>query len=325
MAGGETDAGSVLVTGTTGFVGGHLIRALQAAGTEVRPLARGTFERIAAGKTEVAPLQGCGSVVHLAARAHVLEETSSSLLDVYRHTNRDATLKLAQAAAEARVPRFVFVSSIRVNGSSSSRPFRSDDPPHPDEPYAISKYEAELGLWQIAQQTGLEVVVIRPPLVYGPGVKANFRRLLRLAATGLPLPLASIEGWRSLIGVRNLCDLLRVCTRHESARDRTFLAADGEDISLPSLIRQLAAGMGRPARLFPVPARLVRGLAGLVGKAATFDKLAASLQIDATETFTTLGWRPPVPLAEGLRETARWFAETHGAKDHGDSRERGRV
>ena len=144
----------------------------------------------------------------------MLDDTSSSLLDVYRRANRDTTLNLARAAAAARVSRLVFVSSIRVNGSSNSRPFRADDPPRPDEPYAISKLEAELGLWRIAEETGLEVVVIRPPIVYGPGVKANFRRLLKLAASGLPLPLASIDGLRSLIGVRNLCDLLRTCIDH---------------------------------------------------------------------------------------------------------------
>ena len=305
--------GAVLVTGATGFVGAHLVSTLMATDVDVRPLARSDFDRIAAGESGKTSLEGCDTVVHLAARAHVLDETSPALLDVYRKTNRDATLILARAAAAVGVRRFVFVSSIRVNGSSSSRPFRSEDPPHPEEPYALSKYEAELGLWRVAEETGLEVVVVRPPLVYGPGVKANFRRLLGLAATGLPLPFASIEGRRSLISVHNLVDVLRICLQHRNAPGRTLLVSDGKDISLPSLIRELAAGMDRPSRLFPMPAGLVRALAALVGRAETFDKLAASLQVDPTDTFSALGWRPPISLTDGLRETARWYAESCNA------------
>jgi nucleoside-diphosphate-sugar epimerase len=297
----------LVLTGASGFVGGYLERALKGADGEVRLLDRGGLQRICAGEDMGPLLRGSGCVIHLAARAHVLEETSESLLDVYRAANRDATLALARAAVAAGVPRFVFVSSVRVNGSESSRPFRPDDPPAPDEPYAISKFEAEQGLWKISKETGLEVVVVRPPLVYGPGVKANFRRLLGLAASGLPLPLRSVEGRRSLIGVRNLCDLLGTCVRHSAAAGSTFLASDGEDISLPALIQELSAGMGRPARLFPAPVWLVRGLAAAVGKGSTFDKLTASLQVDASATFATLGWRPPSSLREGLHETARWY------------------
>jgi nucleoside-diphosphate-sugar epimerase len=305
-SGGRTPA-PVVLTGTSGFVGGHLARALCADGAEVRSFDRGMLEKIASGVDAAASLRDSAGVIHLAARAHVLGETSASLLDVYRRTNRDLTLQLARAAAAADVPRFVFVSSIRVNGSASVRPFHAGDPPNPDEPYAISKLEAERGLWAIAKETGLQVVVVRPPLVYGPGVKANFLRLLGLAESGLPLPLASVDGQRSLIGVRNLCDLLRRCLWHPGAASATLLASDGEDISLPSLIRDLAEGMGRPARLFPAPVRLVRGLAALAGKGATFDKLTASLQIDATPTFLKLDWSPPLSLREGLRETARWY------------------
>lgn len=297
----------VVVTGTTGFVGGHLARALRADGVEVRSFDRALLDKVAVGEDIAAGLRDSAAVIHLAARAHVLGETSASLLEVYRRTNRELTLRLARAAAAAGVPRFIFVSSIRVNGSVSARPFRADDTPSPDEPYATSKLEAERGLWAVARETGIQVVVVRPPLVYGPGVKANFRRLLWLAASGLPLPLGSIEGMRSLIGVRNLCDLLRRCVWHPGAAGATFLACDGEDISLPSLIRELAAGMGRPARLFPAPPGLVRGLAALAGQAATFDKLTAPLQVDAAATFMQLEWRPPVSLREGLHETARWY------------------
>jgi nucleoside-diphosphate-sugar epimerase len=307
------------ITGASGFVGGHLTRTLQDANVDVRLLDRGDLQQLSAGK-DMAALRGCGGVIHLAARAHVLEDTSQSLLEVYRQANRDATLALARAAVGAGVPRFVFVSSVRVNGSESSRPFRPDDPPAPEEPYAISKHEAEQGLWKISKETGLEVVVVRPPLVYGPGVKANFRRLLGLAASGLPLPLRSIDGRRSLIGVRNLCELLHACVRHSAAAGATFLASDGEDIALPALIQELAIGMGRPARLFPAPVWLVRGLAAAVGKGPTFDKLTASLQVDASATFATLGWRPPESLQEGLHETARWYI---GMRRHGDDATRG--
>jgi UDP-glucose 4-epimerase len=252
-------------------------------------------------------LRGAHAVIHLAARAHVLDETSDALLEVYRATNRDLTLALARAAGAAGVRRFVFVSSIRVNGSFTTRPFRPTDPPAPDEPYAISKHEAELGLQAIARATGLEVVIVRPPLVYGPGVKANFLRLLRLASTGVPLPLGSISGKRSLVSIWNLCDLLVRCAGLPAAANRTFLAGDGEDVTLPALIRTLAAGMKRPCRVFPAPPRLVRLLAVAFGQGATFDKLTASLQVDVSETRRVLDWTPPVPLAQGLARTAEWY------------------
>ena len=317
MAPPTASSATVLLTGTTGFVGGKLLETLEASGTRVVAIERRALDQIASGESFAALLRGSAGVVHLAARAHVLGETSATLLDLYRVANRDLTLSLARAAVAADVRRFVFVSSVRVHGSSSSRPFRPDDALAPTEPYAMSKYEAELGLWDIAAATGLEVVVVRPPLVYGPGVKANFRRLLELAATGLPLPLASVNGMRSLIGVRNLCDLLQVCLRHPAAAGRTFLASDGHDIALPALIRELAAGMGRPARLIPAPAWFVRGLATLAGKTSTFDKLTASLQVDSSATFATLSWRPPISLQDGLRETARWYWKARGTLDVG--------
>jgi nucleoside-diphosphate-sugar epimerase len=301
----------VLVTGASGFIGRHLVTALESAGHSVSVLPRAGLEQAALGVSPT-ELTGCSSVVHLAGRAHVLGETSEALLDVYRKVNRDMTLRLARVARQAGVRRFIFVSSIRVNGSSSVRPFRGDDPPQPDDPYAISKYEAELGLWRISAETGLEVVVVRPPLVYGPGVKANFLRLLRLAASGLPLPLASVAGTRSLIGVRNLSDLLCVCITHDAAPGCTLLASDGEDVSLPELIKLLGVAMGRPVRLFALPVVLLRGLTSIVGQRETFEKLSASLQVDSSSTRELLNWRPPVTLSDGLRETARWYSEVHG-------------
>lgn len=315
MATPPASSASVLLTGATGFVGGHLLTMLEAAGTKVVCIDRRALDQLAAGESLAALMRGSAGVVHLAARAHVLGETSATLLDFYRAANRDLTLSLARAAVAAGVPRFVFVSSIRVNGSSNSTPFRPDDAPAPDEPYARSKYEAEQGLWDIAAATDLEIVVVRPPLVYGPGVKGNFRRLLALAASGLPLPLASVKGMRSLIGVRNLCDLLQVCLRHPAAAGRTFLASDGHDISLPMLIRELAIGMSRPVRMISMPAWFVRGVATLAGKASTFDKLTASLEVDSSATFAALDWRPATSLQDGLHETARWYLKARGTSD----------
>lgn len=306
----ERETGPVVVTGATGFVGASLARRLDAAGFQARPLSREMLQRITDHRGDRSDLLGgSGCVVHLAARAHVLDESSTDQLEIYRQVNRDMTLKLARAASSEGVRRFVFVSSIRVNGSSSERAFRPQDTPRPEEPYAISKFEAEQGLWEIAAATGLEVVVVRPPLVYGPGVKANFRRLLGLAASGLPLPLATVTGRRSLIGLSNLCDLLQRCLSHPAASGKTLLVSDGDDITLPDLLRELAAGMARPARLFPMPQGLLRALAVLAGQGSTFDKLVASLQIDSAQTFDLLAWRPPVSVSVGLRETARWYAE----------------
>ena len=201
----------------------------------------------------------------------------------------------------------MFVSSIHVNGSTSVRPFRSDDPPSPREPYAMSKLEAEQGLWELAQRSGLEVVVVRPTLVYGPKAKANFLRLLRLAALPLPLPLAGVSGRRSLIGVWNLADLLIRCVDHPSAPGRTLLAADVEDVALPELIRTLSEGMGKRSRLVHVPEKLLRLGARAMGMGHTFDKLAGTLQVDATETCRLLDWKPPMTAQEGLTRTARWY------------------
>lgn len=304
----------ILVTGAGGFIGSAFGMRAAGCGISVRRLTRSQFEGFVPPSTvesdATALFGGVGCVVHLAARAHVYDETSAEPLSLYRSVNRDATLVLARAAVQAGVRRFVFVSSIRVNGGSTRVPFQPSDVPAPEEPYAISKYEAELGLWEIARETGLEVVVVRPPLVYGPEVKANFRRLLKLSSTGFPLPLGSVGGIRSLVSIWNLCDLLIRCVEYPSAPGNTFLAGDGEDIALPELIRALAGGLHRPCRVFAAPPALVRACAALAGKGPTYDKLTASLQVDISETRRVLDWTPPVSLAEGLASTARWYEQS---------------
>lgn len=297
------------MTGSTGFIGSTLVREVASGGLKARQIGRSVLDSAASGSSH-SELAGCCAVIHLAGRAHVLDESGDrrQRLAAYRLINCETTLRLARAAADAGVPRFVFVSSIKVHGSSAARPFRPDDEPNPDEPYAISKFEAELGLRKIAAERGLEVVVVRPPLVYGPGVKANLRRLMQLIALGVPLPLSSMRSLRSLVGVRNLCDLLRICIDHPAASGKTLLVADEVDITLPDLMRYLAEGMGVPLRLFSVPVSLLEAGARLAGKHSSFLKLTASLQVDATKTYTMLGWRPPVSVKEGLLETGRWYS-----------------
>jgi nucleoside-diphosphate-sugar epimerase len=298
----------IALTGASGFVGGVLSEELAKRGNEVVTVDRASLQRMLAGEDTLDLLERCSAAIHLAGRAHVLRESEGDRDAAYRVANRDTTVAFARACVRAGVQRFVFVSSIHVNGSASVRPFRRDDPPSPREPYAISKLQAEQGLWEVARQSGLEVVVVRPTLVYGPKAKANFLRLLKLAALPLPLPLAGVSGRRSLIGVWNLADLLIRCTDHPAAPGQTLLAADAEDIALPELIRTLAEGMGKRARLMHFPEKLLRLGAGAVGMGHTFDKLAGTLLVDSTETRRLLDWKPPMTAHEGLTRTARWYA-----------------
>lgn len=259
-------------------------------------------------------LRGCMAAIHLAGRAHVLRESEADRESAYLLANRDTTLAFANACVGGGVKRFVFVSSIHVNGPESVRPFSPNDPPSPAEPYAISKLEAEKGLWEIARLSGLEVVVVRPPLVYGPKAKANFLRLLKLAALPVPLPLAAVSGKRSLIGVWNLADLLIRTMDHPLAAGRTLLAADAEDIELPQLVRVLSSEMGKRARLIYVPVNLLRLCAGFIGMRDTVDKLVATLQVDSSETCRLLNWKPPMSAHEGLARTARWYVESRSSR-----------
>ncbi len=244
------------------------------------------------------------AIVHLAARVHVMNDTASDPLTEFRRVNVDGTLNLARQAAAAGVRRFVFVSSVKVNGEETlpGKPFSAADAPAPVDPYGISKFEAERGLLQLASETGLEVVIVRPPLVYGPGVKANFEKMVRWLAKGMPLPLGGVHAnRRSLIGLDNLVDLLTVCLRHPAAAGHVFMASDGEDLSTTDLLRRLGKAMHRPARLVPVPPALLELGGRLLGREDVVRRLTGSLQVDIGKTRQVLGWEPPVAVDEGLQ------------------------
>ena len=301
----------VLVTGAAGFVGKALVRDLAEHGHDAIPAVR----RMAALPNEVvvpdmdaqtdwhAALAACSAVVHLAARVHLMRDTAQDPLALYRATNTEATLNLARQAAQAGVKRFVFVSSIKVNGEGRDQAYRETDEPAPEDAYAVSKWEAEQGLRRIAQETGLEIAILRPPLVYGPGVKANFLRLLRTVARGWPLPLAAIHNRRSLLYLGNFVDAIRVCVEHPAAAGQTFLLDDGQPVSTPELVRAVARAMGRPARLLAVPVDMLEIVGTLLGKRASVARLKGSLWVDSSLIRRRLGWTPPYSMEAGLAET----------------------
>ncbi|MDR7306022.1 nucleoside-diphosphate-sugar epimerase [Rhodoferax saidenbachensis] len=241
-------------------------------------------------------------VVHLAARVHVMREDQSEPLTAFRAANVDGTMRLAHQAAAAGVRRFVFVSSVKVNGESTSpgHAFTETDRPAPQDAYGQSKYEAEMALRQLAIDSGMEVTIVRPPLVYGPGVKANFATLMSAVQRGLPLPLGCIENQRSLIGLDNLVDFLLVCLHHPKAANQTFLISDAQDVSVAELIRSLARACGRPAYLLPVPVWILKSFATFSGRQDVVSRLVADLQVDISKARDVLGWTPPVSLNEGL-------------------------
>ena len=243
------------------------------------------------------------AVIHLAARVHVMHDNAADPLAAFRVVNVEGTLNLARQAVAAMVKRFVFISSVKVNGEATlpGRLFTSDDMPSPRDPYGVSKMDAEQGLRQIAAETGMEVVIIRPPLVYGPGVKANFAALMRAVQRGWPLPLGAVHNQRSLVALSNLVDFILTCITHPRAANQTFLVSDGQDLSSSELVRGMAQAAGVPARLLPVPVWALQAGASLLGKGDVVQRLCGNLQVDISKARNLLGWVPPVSVEEGLK------------------------
>lgn len=312
----------ILVTGSNGFVGTRLVRLLAAEPEMgVRAAVRHGVHQAQQGIETVAvgpslensnwetAVAGVDVVVHLAARVHVMRDTHADPLQSFRRVNVEGTMRLAHAAAAAGVRRFVYVSSVKVNGEVTlpGRPYRPNDTPSPVDPYGLSKQEAEQALRSFAGTVGMECVVVRPPLVYGPGVRANFRSLLAWLDRGIPLPFGAIDNRRSLVGLDNLCSLLIACAGHPHAAGHTFLVSDGEDVSTTELLRRLGTALARPARLLPVPQRALSLALAALGKRDISQRLFGSLQVDIDETKTVLGWSPPLTLDEGLRKAANAY------------------
>jgi len=313
---------TVLVTGATGFVGRFLCTRLLADGwsvhgtlldseitsdlvDKVTPVA---IEPLGAETIWRHALVGVDTIIHLAARVHVMHETASDPLAEFRKTNVLGTVNLSNQAVLAGVKRFIFMSTIGVNGDNSiTGPYTESDTPTPHNPYSVSKYEAESVLQKVSSETGMEVVIIRAPIIYGPGNPGNFRSLLKIVSMGIPLPLESVVNKRSLIYVGNLVDVLATCTEHPAAAGQTFLVSDGEDVSTPELIRRTASALGVTARLFPVPPALIRLAGTLTGRSAAVRRLTGSLEVDSSKIKNALGWRPPYTMDQGLMETAQWF------------------
>ena len=314
----------LLITGANGFIGSELCQTLQNRSIAFIPCVRRTGE---AKQYAVAPfengdlsgevnwkpaLAGCDVVIHLAARVHVMQEGKKDPWPAYRVANVDATMRLAAQAAEQGVGRFVYVSSIKVNGERTfGQPFSADDVPAPEDAYGKSKLEAEHALRAWSERTGVELVIVRPPLVYGPGVKANFARLMHAVKVGLPLPLGAIHNARSMVGLDNLVDFLLLCATHPAAANSTWLVSDNQDVSTSKLIRLIASAMHKPARLLPVPASLLAACASLLGRRPAAGRLLDSLQVDISPALNRLDWKPPFTLEAGIeRAVAPLFAPT---------------
>lgn len=312
----------VLVTGATGFVGSQVIERLIQdpsihilAGVRVdsSALSLGVEQFVIGdlGDSVCASMAGIDSVIHCAARVHVMDDTSTDPLQEFRRVNVQGTLDLARRAADAGVTRFIFISSVKVNGESTEpgHPFAADDTPAPVDPYGISKFEAEQALIALADETKMAVVIIRPVLIYGPGVKANFLSMMKWLHRRVPLPLGAIHNRRSLLSIENLVDLITVCMRHPKAVNQVFLASDDEDLSSPELLRRTAAALRVKAILLPVPESLIRFSAKLLRLPHVAARLCGSLQVDIGKTKTLLEWTPPVSVEQALGNTARHYLD----------------
>jgi len=316
----------VLVTGATGFVGSRLIELLDLKKnyTPIAAIRKKEFELNAKVETFVTgnineitfwgnALDKVDTVIHTAARVHVMNDSSTDPLSEFRKINVDGTLNLAKQAADSGVNRFIFISSIKVNGENTkfNKPFTENDLPSPVDAYGISKLETEIALYKLADKTGMEVVCIRPPLVYGPGVKANFLKMMSLLQHGVPLPLGAIKNKRSLVSLDNLIDLVITCIDHPNASNQTFLAGDGEDLSTTELLQRVSVVMGKSAYLLPVPQVMLEIIFNLFGKNNLKQRLCESLQVDISKAKNLLDWHPPLTIEQGLKKTVQYFNDVH--------------
>ncbi|KTD30165.1 UDP-glucose 4-epimerase family protein [Legionella maceachernii] len=309
--------GHILLTGATGFVGRPLVkRLINDTKASLKLAIRSSTEQFTnpritvfapidiSGSTDWSTvLKDCEVIIHMAARAHVLNETAEDPISEFRKVNTEGTLNLARQAAQYGVKRFIFLSSIGVNGNETVRDqvFSANDLPNPSNPYALSKHEAEQGLQRLAEETQMEVVIIRPPLIYGVGAKGNFHRLIQWLQKGVPLPLGAINNKRSFVAITNLLSLIMRCIDHPAAANQVFLVSDGEDLSTTALLRKISQILKLPARLLPIPQRLLAPIATLLGRKADLQRLCGSLQIDISKTCATLEWEPEVTMDEALR------------------------
>lgn len=306
----------ILLTGATGFLGRAVFESLKKSESIRIVVRKPTLMKYAdAAGIEVfsgclsptqdwtLALSGVTSIIHCAARVHVMREVEPDPLEAFRSVNVEGTMRLARQAADAGIKRFIFISSVKVNGEATKAgsPYREIDPPDPQDAYGQSKYEAERGLLQLSKDTGLEVVIIRPPLIYGPGVKANFASLMQAVQHGWPLPLGAIHNHRSLVALENLVDFILTCLTHSQAAGQIFLISDGHDLSTTELIRRMAQAVGVKPRLFPIPTWALKVAASLLGQSAAMQRLCGNLQVDISKAHNMLGWTPKITVDEGLK------------------------
>jgi nucleoside-diphosphate-sugar epimerase len=300
-----------LVTGAAGFIGSHLINEMHRRGLQARGVTRGVADGLITIPTYAADfdwsqlLVGVDSIVHLAARVHVMQETADDPIAVFRSANVDATLNLARQAANSGIRRFIFISSIKVNGEQTplGTPFSADDPMNPQDPYGVSKAEAEIALRKLGSETGMEITIIRPPLVYGRGVGGNFKSLTKWASSGVPSVLSRIKNKRSFIYVENLCDLIIETINNKNAANKTFLASDGQDLSTHELLTLLMHALGRRPRSVPVPLSALTFIGRVTGKQQTISRLSESLQVNFRSTTYAIRWTPPYSVEDALKAT----------------------